>query len=167
MEMIFKVVAICALVACCRAGAAPGQLTQAYVAPFSGGGGGGGGGYADYDDGGHSGAYEPPKPYEFGYAVRDYSTGNDYTRREASDGNTVHGEYRVALPDGRIQVVSYTADWQNGYQARVRYEGAASHPDVGGGVGGGAGGDYYSGSGFQQQQQPQPPVYGPPSQGHF
>lgn len=45
-----------------------------------------------------------PKSYEFGYAVKDPYTGNDYGRKETSDGNTVQGEYRVQLPDGRTQI---------------------------------------------------------------
>jgi len=38
---------------------------------------------------------------------------------------SLQGEYRVELPDGRVQIVSYTADHVNGYQADVRYEGEA------------------------------------------
>lgn len=70
-----------------------------------------------------------PKSYEFGYAVKDDYTGNDYKRREASDGNQVNGEYRVQLPDGRTQIVTYYADWQSGFHADVRYEGSASYPE--------------------------------------
>lgn len=70
-----------------------------------------------------------PKSYEFGYSVKDDATGNDFGRRETSDGETVRGEYRVQLPDGRTQIVTYTADWRTGFHADVRYEGTASYPD--------------------------------------
>jgi hypothetical protein len=70
-----------------------------------------------------------PKSYEFGYSVKDQATGNDFGRRESSDGETVRGEYRVQLPDGRTQIVTYTADWRTGFHADVRYEGTATYPD--------------------------------------
>lgn len=70
-----------------------------------------------------------PKSYEFGYAIKDAATGNDFGRRETSDGETVRGEYRVQLPDGRTQIVTYTADWRTGFHADVRYEGTATYPD--------------------------------------
>lgn len=35
----------------------------------------------------------------------------------------VHGEYRVQLPDGRVQVVKYTADHKNGFVPIITYEG--------------------------------------------
>ena len=41
------------------------------------------------------------------------------------DHGAVSGEYRVALPDGRIQIVTYHAD-ENGYVADVKYEGVAN-----------------------------------------
>ncbi|KAL3275744.1 hypothetical protein HHI36_020490 [Cryptolaemus montrouzieri] len=72
--------------------------------------------------------YGEPKAYQFGYQVKDDYTGNDYNRQEASDGNQVRGEYRVALPDGRTQIVTYWADWQTGFHADVRYEGEAQYP---------------------------------------
>lgn len=46
-----------------------------------------------------------------------------------SDGNVVKGEYRVLLPDGRTQIVTYYADWQTGFHADVRYEGTAHYPE--------------------------------------
>ncbi|XP_066597998.1 pro-resilin-like [Prorops nasuta] len=70
-----------------------------------------------------------PKSYEFGYSVKDAATGNDFGRQETSDGETVRGEYRVQLPDGRTQIVTYTADWRTGFHADVRYEGVATYPD--------------------------------------
>ena len=39
------------------------------------------------------------------------------------DHGVVSGEYRVALPDGRTQIVTYHADHENGYVADVKYEG--------------------------------------------
>lgn len=41
----------------------------------------------------------------------------------------MRGEYRVQLPDGRTQIVTYTADWRTGFHADVRYEGTATYPD--------------------------------------
>ncbi|XP_072933802.1 uncharacterized protein [Epargyreus clarus] len=78
---------------------------------------------------GHGHENEVPKSYEFGYSVKDAKSGNDYDRRESSDGNVVRGEYRVQLPDGRTQIVTYHADWQTGFHADVRYEGEARYPE--------------------------------------
>ncbi|XP_017770237.1 PREDICTED: homeobox protein 2-like [Nicrophorus vespilloides] len=73
--------------------------------------------------------YGEPKAYEFGYQVKDDYTGTNYNRQEHSDGNQVTGSYRVALPDGRTQIVTYYADWKTGFHADVRYEGEAQYPD--------------------------------------
>lgn len=91
-----------------------------------------------------------PKSYEFGYAVKDAQSGNDFGRRESSDGDTVRGEYRVQLPDGRTQIVTYTADWRTGFHADVRYEGVAQYPDQ---YNTGNNGGYNSNAQQQQQQQ--------------
>ena len=40
------------------------------------------------------------------------------------------GQYSVALPDGRIQHVSYSADTIHGNIMEVTYEGEAHHPDL-------------------------------------
>lgn len=67
----------------------------------------------------------PPKPfaYEYGGADKD---GRHFAKTEKKDEEgVVTGEYRVELPDGRVQIVSYRADPELGYQADVRYEGEA------------------------------------------
>merc|ERR1711965_608508 len=67
----------------------------------------------------------PPKPVAYEYGGADES-GRHFAKTETSDDDgVVRGEYRVELPDGRVQIVSYTADHVNGYQADVRYEGEA------------------------------------------
>ncbi|XP_068217611.1 cuticle protein 18.6-like [Palaemon carinicauda] len=71
---------------------------------------------------------EPGMPFDFAYAVKDDSTGNDFAHDESSDGQVTSGSYRVALPDGRTQIVIFTADHDNGYVAEVAYEGEASYP---------------------------------------
>ena len=63
------------------------------------------------------------------YTSQDSYSGADFAKKEVQNPDgVVTGEYRVALPDGRIQIVTYTADHYNGYVADVRYEGAAAYP---------------------------------------
>ncbi|XP_045540614.1 uncharacterized protein LOC106711757 [Papilio machaon] len=64
---------------------------------------------------------EKDKSYAFSYKVKDQKTGDDFSHSQQSSGSATNGEYRVKLPDGRTQVVSYTAD-ENGYKADVRYD---------------------------------------------
>ena len=53
----------------------------------------------------------------------DYSKSN-FNAEETSDGaSNVQGSYTVALPDGRIQKVTYTSNGYDGYVADVTYEG--------------------------------------------
>ena len=40
----------------------------------------------------------------------------------------ISGSYRVNLPDGRVQTVTYKADHQGGFVADVKYEGEAIYP---------------------------------------
>ena len=66
-----------------------------------------------------------PKPFAYGYGgVDSQGLQSSKTENQDKDG-VVRGEYRVELPDGRTQIVSYTADHEHGYQAEVRYEGEA------------------------------------------
>lgn len=67
-------------------------------------------------------------PFDFTYAVKD-DVGNDFSHNAESDGDVVKGEYRTLLPDGRLQIVKYTADWKNGYNAEITYEGEAQYPE--------------------------------------
>ncbi|XP_070152154.1 pro-resilin [Polyergus mexicanus] len=71
----------------------------------------------------HHHHHEPGMPFDFNYAVKEDAFGNDYSHNAISDGDIVRGEYRVQLPDGRTQVVRYTADWQHGFSAQVSYDG--------------------------------------------
>lgn len=80
--------------------------------------------------GGHDHHHEPGMPFDFQYAVKDDEYGNDFSHNANSDGDVVRGEYRVALPDGRLQIVRYTADWATGFHADVSYEGEARYPDA-------------------------------------
>lgn len=43
-------------------------------------------------------------PYNFQWGVEDADSGNMFTHQEDSDGNSTRGQYRVNLPDGRVQV---------------------------------------------------------------
>ncbi|KAI9552960.1 hypothetical protein GHT06_020845 [Daphnia sinensis] len=76
-------------------------------------------------------AYEKPEtykaePYSFSWDVKDEYY-NDYAHSETSDGKVVTGSYRIELPDGRGQTVTYRAD-SNGYVADVKYDGEAKYP---------------------------------------
>ncbi|XP_071535308.1 larval cuticle protein A2B-like [Panulirus ornatus] len=73
---------------------------------------------------------EDPKPYAFDYGVKDDYSGANFGHNENSDGQAVKGSYKVALPDGRTQIVNYVADHYNGFQAEVSYEGQAVYPDT-------------------------------------
>ncbi|XP_057365320.1 adhesive plaque matrix protein-like [Daphnia carinata] len=72
-------------------------------------------------------SYEP-QPYEFGYSVKDGEYYADFDHSEKSDGKVKTGSYRVQLPDGRTQIVTYKAD-SYGYTADVKYVGEAKYPD--------------------------------------
>ena len=82
----------------------------------------------------HAPAYAegPPRPYQYNYGVSDAYSGSQFTEAQAQDEKgVVVGSYSVALPDGRLQVVKYTADPYGGYVAEVSYEGQAVFPDIG------------------------------------
>lgn len=80
----------------------------------------------------HRPSYEeinvPPK-YDFSYGVSDHYSGNSYQAAENRDGYITSGSYRVALPDGRTQIVTYSVHQDSGYVADVQYEGQAVYPE--------------------------------------
>ena len=75
----------------------------------------------------HEPAPVPPK-YAYEYAVKDDYSSANFGHSETRDGYATSGSYRVALPDGRVQIVTYRAD-ENGYVADVKYEGEAQYPE--------------------------------------
>ena len=67
-------------------------------------------------------AYGPPAPvyaepaypdeapvYQYTYAVKDDYSFSNFNAHEERDGYNAAGGYQVALPDGRTQIVTYTA----------------------------------------------------------
>merc|ERR1712203_675168 len=74
---------------------------------------------------------ELPEPYTYTYGVADDYSKANFNAAETSDANgVVSGSYSVALPDGRIQHVKYTADHVSGYVAEVTYEGPPVYPEA-------------------------------------
>lgn len=55
--------------------------------------------------------------------MRDDESDLHFGHQEKSDGKSVSGFYNVLLPDGRTQIVTYTADEIHGYVAKVEYFG--------------------------------------------
>lgn len=100
-------IALLALFACVAADHAPSYGPPAYKEPA----------YADV-----------PPQYNYAYAVKDDYSYANFEHNEARDGYNTQGSYRVNLPDGRVQIVTYTAD-ANGYVADVKYEGTAQYPE--------------------------------------
>merc|ERR1712002_527698 len=71
---------------------------------------------------------DTPAKYAFNWAVKDDYTNNNYGQDESRDGYETSGSYYVALPDGRLQKVSYSVSGDGGYIADVTYEGEAQYP---------------------------------------
>ena len=73
----------------------------------------------------HGPAYaDTPPVYGYEYAVKDDYSGANFGQNEKRDGYSTSGQYRVLLPDGRTQIVTYhTADAYSGNVAEVVYEG--------------------------------------------
>merc|ERR1712168_308705 len=70
-----------------------------------------------------------PQPYKYEYGVQDGYTNAAFAKSESqNEVGTVTGSYKVNLPDGRIQTVTYTADEVGGFKAEVTYEGTPIYP---------------------------------------
>merc|ERR1712111_132128 len=71
----------------------------------------------------------PPQPYAYEYGVADDYSKANFKKTETQDSNgVVAGSFVIALPDGRIQTTTYTADHVNGFVADVTYEGTPVYP---------------------------------------
>lgn len=62
-----------------------------------------------------------PKPYSFGFEVRDDNTTNYQNRAEASADGCLRGSYSTVLSDGFVYTVTYE-DCGEGYKANLRKE---------------------------------------------
>ena len=67
------------------------------------------------------------KVITYKYSVND-NNGNHHSKHETISGNIVSGEYRVLLPNGRTQVVTYKAD-KDKFQPTIKY--LVPKPDTG------------------------------------
>merc|ERR1711936_439684 len=105
----FKVLVAAAMVACATAApAAPAPYHAPAPAPY----------------------HEPiaAPVYNFQYGVSDSYSGAAFSHSEDRNNYDTKGEYRVNLPDGRVQIVTYSAG-PDGYVADVKYEGEAAYPE--------------------------------------
>merc|ERR1712128_267106 len=79
-------------------------------------------------------AYKPveklaPQPYAYEYGVADDYSKANFKKAETQDAyGNVAGSFTIALPDGRLQTTTYTADHTNGFVAVVTYSGTAVYP---------------------------------------
>ena len=71
---------------------------------------------------------DAPAKYAYDYKVQDATSGVDFGQNESRDGASTQGSYYVALPDGRVQKVTYSVNGDGGYVAEVTYEGEARYP---------------------------------------
>ena len=125
---MFRLAVVSALVACAAAIPAgpPAPYHAPAPAPY----------HAPAPAYGKAPVYEDAPPvYAYEYAVADDYSKANFAQNENRDGYSTSGSYRVALPDGRIQTVTYgTADAYSGNVAQVTYEGtphygpAPKHP---------------------------------------
>ena len=72
-----------------------------------------------------------PQPFAYEYGVADDYSKANFKKAESQDAEgNVAGSFTIALPDGRIQTTTYTADHYNGFIAEVTYEGTPVYPEA-------------------------------------
>ena len=70
-----------------------------------------------------------PQPFSYEYGVADDYSKANFKKTETQDASgNVQGSFTIALPDGRIQTTTYTADHVNGFVAEVTYSGEPVYP---------------------------------------
>merc|ERR1712123_485289 len=69
-----------------------------------------------------------PAKYDWEYAVKDDYSNNDFGAKESRDRYLTSGRYYVALPDGRLQTVTYVVDGGAGFFPTVEYAGETQYP---------------------------------------
>lgn len=70
-----------------------------------------------------------PQPFAYEYGVNDDYSKANFKKTESQDAEgRVAGSFVIALPDGRIQTTTYTADHVNGFIADVTYQGTPVYP---------------------------------------
>eukprot|EP00091_Calanus_sinicus_P006090 TRINITY_DN166_c0_g1_i17.p1 TRINITY_DN166_c0_g1~~TRINITY_DN166_c0_g1_i17.p1 ORF type:complete len:141 (-),score=40.19 TRINITY_DN166_c0_g1_i17:172-594(-) len=61
-----------------------------------------------------------PQPYAYEYGVADDYSKANFKKAETQDAyGNVAGSFTIALPDGRLQTTTYTADHENGFVLRL------------------------------------------------
>merc|ERR1712055_212376 len=65
--------------------------------------------------------YGDSAEYTYEYSVLDDYSGNNFGAKESRSGPLTNGEYYVALPDGRLQTVTYSVQGDSGYISDVQY----------------------------------------------
>ncbi|XP_059611741.1 cuticle protein 21-like [Phlebotomus argentipes] len=71
---------------------------------------------------------DPNPQYSFAYDIKDALTGDIKNQQETLDNGVIKGQYSLIEPDGRQRIVDYIADPINGFNADVKYAGAAIAP---------------------------------------
>ena len=70
-----------------------------------------------------------PQPFSYEDGVADDYSKANFKKTETQDASgNVQGSFTIALPDGRIQTTTYTADHVNGFVAEVTYSGEPVYP---------------------------------------